>query len=456
MKRRAVSISRRRFLGTSGAAAALFHVVPSRVLAAKTRNKGGKQSEDAPSDKLNIAFVGAGGRANGNIGGCSSQNVYILCDVDKNRCGGSVKKYPAAKFYTDWRAMLDKEADTIDAVVVSTPDHCHAIVSMAAMQLGKHVYVEKPMTRTVSEARALREAARKYKVCTQMGNQGHASEGARLTNEWIRSGAIGEVREVHTASNRPIWPQDIVRPPAEPVPAHLDWDVWLGPAPDKPYSGQIVPFKWRGYWDYGAGALGDMGAHIIDHPVWALELGPPLSVVAEYKRNTPGSEKDTFPQSSIVTYEFAARGDAPPVTMKWFDGKNRIPHPEMLEDNRKAPGNGCVYFGSKYAIMHNSHGGAPRVIPEEKMKVFERPPKTMERSPGHHREWIQAIKANDPSMAKSNFDYAGPLTETMLLGCVAVRLPSGTKLTWDSENMRTNNDVANRYLQHEYRKGWML
>ena len=425
------------------------------MVAAKAK-KGGKRDALPPSEKLNLAFVGAGGRANGNLGGCSSQNIYALCDVDTNRCGGAVKKYTSAKFYRDWRVMLDKEANNIDAVVVSTPDHCHAVASMAAMQLGKHVYVEKPMTRTISEARALRDAARKYKVCTQMGNQGHASEGARLTNEWIQSGAIGEVREVHTCSNRPIWPQDCVRPPAEQVPAHLDWDVWLGPAPDAPYSGQIVPFKWRGYWDYGAGALGDMGAHIIDHPVWALNLGAPLSVVAEYTRKTPGSEKDSFPASCIVTYEFAARGDAPPVTLKWFDGRNPIPRPEVLEKNRKPVGNGCIYYGGKHVMMHSSHGGAPRIIPEAKMKTFERPPKTMERSPGHHKEWIEAIKKNDPSMAKSNFDYAGPLTETMLLGCVVARVPAGTKLTWDSEKMRTNNDVANRYIRHEYRKGWTL
>lgn len=447
MKQQVANVSRRHFLGATGAAVAAFNIVPSHVLAA-----GG----DSPNEKLNIAFVGAGGRAGGNIGGCSSQNIYALCDVDANRCAGAVKKYPGAKRYSDWRVMLDKEASNIDAVVVSTPDHCHAIAAMAAIKLGKHVYVEKPLTRTIAEARALTKAAREYKVCTQMGNQGHAAEGARLTNEWIQSGALGEIREVHTCSNRPIWPQDIVRPAAQPVPDTMNWDVWLGPAPNKPYSSQIAPFKWRGYWDYGAGALGDMGAHIIDHPVWALGLGAPLSVVATYDRTTPGSEKDTFPASCTVTYEFAARGDQPPVTLKWFDGKRAIPRPDVLEEGRKPDSNGVIYYGSKNVMWHGSHGGAPRIIPEEKMKTFERPGKTMKRSPGHHKEWIEAIKQNDPTLAKSNFDYSGPLTETLILGCIITRLPENTEIKWDSQNMRTDNDIANRYIEEEYRKGWSL
>jgi len=451
MSKSTQKVSRRGFLGTAGATVAAFNIVPSHVLFA--------QEGEAPNDKLNIAFIGAGGRAGANIGGCAGQkqNIYALCDVDENRCAGAVKKYPEAKVYTDWREMLDKEAKNIDAVVVSTPDHTHAIASISAMQLGKHVYCEKPLSRTVSEARLMKETARKYGVCTQMGNQGHAAEGARLTNEWIQAGAIGEVREVHTWTNRPIWPQGIVRPPEEPVPETMNWDVWLGTAPEKPYSGQIAPFKWRGYWDYGAGALGDMGAHIIDHPVWALDLRDPLSVEVEFERKDPKSAADTFPVTTKVTYEFAARGDLPPVKMIWFDGKQQPPRPEMLEEKRKLGHSGVIYYGSKHVMMHGSHGGAPRILPEEAMKTFERPEKTFPRSDGgHYGEWIKAIKANDPSKAISNFDYAAFLTEVMLLGCVATQVGSGTKLTWNPKEMKTGNDVADRYLHHEWRKGWSV
>jgi predicted dehydrogenase len=241
----------------------------------------------------------------------------------------------------------------------------------------------------------------------------------------------------------------------------MNWDVWLGPAPQASYSSAIAPFGWRAFWEYGAGALGDMGAHIIDHPVWALGLGAPLSVEVEFERKNPASAKDSFPVSSKVTYQFAARGGQPPVTLKWFDGKNKPPRPEKLEATRTlTKGGGVIYYGSKYSMMHDSHGGTPRIFPETEMQAAARggliPAKTMERSPGHYEEWLQSIKKNDYNGPKSNFDYAGPLTETILLGCVATRVGSGTKLTWDSEGMKTNNDLANRYIQHEYRKGWSL
>jgi predicted dehydrogenase len=436
-------ISRRRFLGTTGAAALAFNIVPRQAWGA--------------NEKLNLAFVGAGGRAESNIDGCSRENIYALCDVDKNRAGKSFKQYASAKTYVDWREMLEKEAKNVDAVIVSTPDHCHTIVSVTAMKLGKHVYCEKPVCRTVSEARLMKETAKKYNVCTQMGNTGHAAEGARLTNEWIQSGAIGEVKLVHCWTDRPWWPQGVRRPKEESVPATLNWDIWLGPAPKKPYSGQIVPFKWRGYWDYGVGALGDMGAHIMDHPVWALGLGNPLSMVAEYELKDPKSLEETLPAATKVTYEFAARGKQPAVTLVWFDGGkgHQPPRPDALEKGRAMMDNGVLYYGSKYTLWHGSHGGAPRIIPEEKMKTFTVPPKTAERSKGgHYGEWLNAIRAKDPALAKCNFDYATFLTEVMLLGCIAVRAGSGVKLTWDAEKMKTDHDGANRYLQHEYREGW--
>ncbi|MEA2068439.1 MAG: Gfo/Idh/MocA family oxidoreductase [Verrucomicrobiota bacterium] len=451
----------RRSVLAAGAAVTAFNIVPASVLAQGAKKKFTDLEKLPPSERLNIGFVGVGGKGRANINGCSAHNIYALCDVDAVRGAPTFDKYPQAKRFEDWRILLEKEAKNLDAVVISTPDHNHAVITMAAMQLGLPVYCEKPLTRTVSEARILTEYARKNKIVTQMGNQGHASRGARLTNEWIQSGVLGEIREVHCWTNRPVWPQGIVRPAAEPIPSTMNWDVWLGPAPKATYSRAIAPFKWRGFWDYGAGALGDMAAHIIDHPVWALGLGAPLSVEVEFDRANPASAKDTFPVSTVVTYQFAARGDQPPVTLKWFDGKNAPPWPETLEETRTLPrGGGAIYYGSKHCMMHRSHGGTPRIFPETEMQAVARskqlPPETIPRSPGHYEEWLRAVKASDYDGPKSNFDYSGPLTETMLLGCVASRVGSGTKLMWDSENMKTNNDEANRYIQHEYRKGWSL
>ena len=350
--------------------------------------------------------------------------------------------------------MLSKDADKIDAVAVSTPDHNHAIVAMAAMNAGKHVYVEKPLTLTIAEARALQKTAESKGLCTQMGNQGHAAEGARRTNEWVQSGSVGEIREVHTCTNRPSWPQDMLRPAAEEVPPTIDWDIWTGPAPMGPYSSQIVPFKWRGYIDYGTGALGDMGAHILDHPVWSLGLGVPSSVTAEVERKTPGSEKVSHPKSCKITYEFPARGDAPPVKLMWYDGSFAMPRPENMDAKKKTPSSGCIYYGSEFTFMHGSHGGMPQMVADADKKKFTEPPKTMERSPGHHKEWIDACKAGDPKMAKSNFSYSAPLTELMLLGVIAAQVGNGTKLTWNRDKMTTGNAEADKLVRHKFRDGW--
>jgi len=439
--------SRRHFICAATGAAAV-QIVPGHVL--------GQKGETPPSEKLNIGFVGAGGRGSANIGGCSSENVYALADVDDRRCAQNVRKHASAKHFHDWREMLEKCGDQLDAVAVSTPDHCHAVAAMGAIQLGKHVYVEKPLTRTISEARALKKAAAEKGVCTQMGNQGHAAEGARRTNEWIQSGAVGEVTEVHCASSRPIWPQDILRPEAEEVPATMNWDLWLGPAPEAPYSGKIAPFKWRGFIDYGTGALGDMGAHIFDHPVWALGLGMPDTVEVKIERNTPGSEKHTHPRSCTITYEFSKTDTHPAMKLIWFDGNHRMPRPENMDENLKTPRDGCVYYGSKHTFMHGSHGGAPKLVNSAEEASFEAPPRTMERSPGHHKEWIAACKANDPSMAKSNFDYAADLTELMLVGCIATLAGDGTKITWNAKTMSTGNPEVDKFVTHNYRDGWSL
>ncbi|MAS92173.1 MAG: oxidoreductase [Verrucomicrobiales bacterium] len=442
------SFSRRRFLGTTAGAAASLNILTDYV----------KGQGTAANSKLNIAFVGAGGRASANIAGCDAagQTVYALCDVDSVRAKDSFSKYSEAKRYVDWREMLATEGDKIDAVVVSTPDHLHAVSAMEAIKMGKHVYVEKPLTLTISEARALHKAAKEAGICTQMGNTGHANEGARLTNEYIQSGSLGEVSEVFCRTNRPIWPQDLIRPAEEPVPGSLDWDLWLGPAADKPYSSKIVPFKWRGYIDYGTGALGDMGAHILDHPVWAFGLGLPTKIsVEKADRSTPGSEKDSHPSSCIINYEFAAGENHGPIKIKWLDGQYKIPRPEGMRADKETPDNGCVYVGSKHTMMHGSHGGTPTII-DSNYASFEAPAKTMERSPGHYVEWIDAIQAGDPSKAKSNFDVAAPLTETLLLGVIGSLMGPGTELTWDAENMTTGNAEADKLVQHSYREGWSL
>jgi len=362
--------------------------------------------------------------------------------------------YNKAKKYQDFRIMLDKEKN-IDAITVTTPDHNHAVIAMRAIKMGKHVFVQKPLTHTIKEARELTMAAKKADVVTQMGNQGHAGEGARLINEWIWDGAIGNVREVHVWTNRPIWPQGIDAPEEIPsVPSTLDWNLWLGPAPFRPYHPDYMPFRWRGWWDYGTGALGDMGAHLIDQPFWALKLGYPTTVQASSTRFT----KDSYPVAEIVTYEFPARGKMPPVQLTWYDGGLMPPRPEVMEPGRKMgdDGGGVLFIGSKGILMNSTYGRHPRLVPETKMKEYKRPEKTIPRSPGIHAEWIEAIKAGKKST--TDFEYAAPLTEMMLLANIAVRMQEHyTKLQWDGEKMEfTNLPEANKYIHKDYRPGWSL
>ncbi|MDH4240032.1 MAG: Gfo/Idh/MocA family oxidoreductase, partial [Phycisphaerae bacterium] len=317
-KQKERKLSRRDFMGGAAAVAA-FTIVPRHVL--------GGANNVAPSGKLNIAAIGSGGMGGGNINACRGENIVALCDVDDERAKDTYKRFPNAKKWKDFREMLDKQKD-IDAVIVATPDHTHAVAAMAAMRRGKHVYVQKPLTRTVFEARTLTEAARKYKVATQMGNQGHSGEGVRLICEWIWDGAIGPVREVNAWTNRPIWPQGIDRPGDTPkVPDTLDWDLWLGPAPNRPYHPAYLPFAWRGWWDFGCGALGDMACHLLDPVFSALKLGYPDSVEACATK----VNNETFPLASIVRYEFPARGDMPPVKLNWYDGGMKPPRPAELE-----------------------------------------------------------------------------------------------------------------------------
>ena len=439
-------MSRRDFLGTTAAAAAAFTIVPRHVL--------GGVGYTPPSDKLNIAGIGIGGMGQSNVRDVStSENIYALCDVDEDYAGPVFKQYPKAKKYTDFRKMLEKEK-SIDAVIVATPDHTHATIAMMAIKMGKHAFVQKPLTHSIYEARQLREAAREAKIATQMGNQGHAGESNRLMVEWVRDGAIGNVREVHCWTDRPVWPQGIDRPKDTPrVPRTLDWDLWLGPAPYRPYHPAYLPFKWRGWWDFGTGVMGDMGCHIVDTPVWVLNLGHPTSIQAS---STPLND-ETAPLATMITYEFPARGNMPPVKMTWYDGGLMPPRPPELEEGRRM-GNedgGVLLVGDKGTIMCGCYGMNPRLIPETEMKAYQQPPPSIPRSPGIHEGWIEACKGGKP--ASSNFDVSGPLTEIVLLGNIAIRAVKNVRLMWDGPNMQvTNVPEANEYIRREYRKGWTL
>ncbi|MBN2455081.1 MAG: Gfo/Idh/MocA family oxidoreductase [Sedimentisphaerales bacterium] len=450
-------ISRRDFLGGAAAAAA-FTIVPRHVL--------GGPGYKPPSEKLNVAGVGIGGMGRNDIRRIGDENIVALCDVDEKYAAEVFNKYPKAKKYRDFRRMLEKQKD-IDAVIVATPDHNHAVVAMAAIKMGKHVYCEKPLTYCISEARKLTEAARQAKVATQMGIQGHSGEGIRLICEWIWAGAIGPVRQVQVWTNRPTWRQGIDRPKeTPPVPATLDWDLWLGPAPYRPYNPVYLPFNWRAWRDFGTGSLGDMACHIIDPVFWAMKLGHPTSIEATYAKMCLRTDPmvapeyrgidETYPLASIIHYEFPARQDMPAVKMTWYDGGLIPPRPEELEPGRRMGGDdgGVLFIGDKGKIMCGCYGEHPRLIPEAKMQQYERPAKTIPRiEQGHWRNWIQACKGGEP--AGSNFDYAGPLTEVVLLGNVAIL--AGEKLYWDGANMKvTNVPEANEYLHRQYRQGWTL
>lgn len=443
-------MNRRKFIGKSTAAFGMAGLSAAKLRAA------------SPNNKLNIAAIGVGGMGSGNIEKCSEENIVALCDVDLKRGGKTFGAHPKAKRFRDFRVMLDKMEKEIDAVIIATPDHTHAAATMEAMRRGKHVYTQKPLTHTIWEARQLTEASKRYGVATQMGNQGHSSNGARQTVEWIRAGVIGEVREVHCWSDRPLrgtrfekrlyWPQGVANRPEkkEAVPDTLDWDLWLGPAPYRDYSSAYVPFDWRGWWDFGTGALGDMGCHIIDHPYWALKLGYPTSVEA----SSTHIHSETAPLASLVTYHFPARGELPPVRMVWYDGGIKPPRPEELEPHEEWPVDGVLYVGDRGKIMHKSHGGKPTLLPLSRMNDFQRPDETLPRIKGSHEQnWIDACKGGAP--ACSNFNYSGPLTEVVLLGNLAIRTEG--HLLWDGPNMRvTNNEAANEFVRREYRQGWKL
>jgi predicted dehydrogenase len=441
------TMNRRTFVRSSAAAAA-FATLPRRVRAATSAN-----------EKLNIAAVGLGGQGAADLGAHAANNIIALCDVDADNAARTFDDYPRARRYTDFRVMFEKEED-IDAVIVATPDHLHAIVTMTALKLGKHVYCEKPLTRTVQEARALAVAAREAKVATQMGNQGMQFAGNRQLDEWIQGGVIGPVREVHVWSDRPTqrgkmplwWPQGIERPTdTPPVPATLDWDKWLGPAPFRSYHSAYAPFRWRGWWDFGSGGLGDMGIHNLAPVFHALKLGAPDSVSGS---STP-LVSDSIPLASMVEYEYPARGDMPSVRLHWYDGGLLPPRPDELEAGSDLdPEDGALFIGDKGKILVEGWGGAhPRVLAGGEAN-YRRPEWDDTALQRHHDEWVTACKTGSPT--KSDFAFAGPLTEAVLLGSLCIR-NGGKKLRWDGANLRITNDpVANSLLHYQYRDGWTL
>ncbi|MGH7504235.1 MAG: Gfo/Idh/MocA family oxidoreductase [Longimicrobiales bacterium] len=490
------NLTRRDFVADSSKLAVGAMIVPRHVLG---------RGFQAPSDTLNIAIVGAGGIGTENAQELLTENIVAVCDVDfgyverkvlertkdsdgKPRAKGLAWQdaFVKATRHTDFRQMLEQQPD-IDAIVVATPDHLHAVIAKAAMEEGKHVYVQKPLTWSVHEARVLRDVARRTGVVTQMGNQGHSSPEALQINEWIRGGVIGPVHEVHSWTNRPIWPQGLSRPtspaPQDPtsppswgrrsitertaaalgsawkIPDDLHWDLYLGPvAEDIPYHPIYHPFNWRGWIDFGVGALGDMGAHLLDHPYWALELGYPTSIEATSTPwgGRPREQPVSYPIAMTAHYEFPARGELPPVKLHWYDGGLMPQRPPLLPDDIELEAEGGVIFvGGKGLLLHETYGRNPRLFPASLMEEVGAPEEYEHVDGVHEMNWVRACKGEQ--QATSPFDYASPLTEVMLLGIVALRTGQGTKIAYDGENMRiTNVPDANQYLTREYRAGWSV
>jgi predicted dehydrogenase len=463
--------SRRKFIRNASLAAGSFFIVPRHVLG---------RGFIAPSDTLTIAGIGVGGKGNSDLREFSKSpkaNIAFLCDVDDRQAADSVKRFPKAKYYKDWREMLDKESKNIDAVSVSTPDNIHAVATMSAMQRGKHVYVQKPMTHDIYEARMLTQAARQYKVVTQMGNQGASGDGVRLMREWYNAGLIGDATEIHVWTNRPVWPQGLGNPKGkDEIPKELNWDLWLGPAQYEEYHKEFLPFNWRGYWAYGTGALGDMGCHLIDPAFKTVGLGYPSEVECSEgavfeKMWNAAYYPESCPISSSVKLKFPGKNGKPDVKLYWMDGGIVPERPDELGPDERMGGSdgGVIITGTKGKIMCECYGANPTLLPTSKTKEIT-VPQTLARVPeGHYLQWVNACIAGfGKAETSSTFDYAGPLTETILMGNLALRsyitksadgksFPGRKKLLWDAENMKiTNYDEANQYVRRTYREGWKL
>lgn len=421
----------------------------------------GKKS---PNGKLNVAGIGVGGKGEGDIASCKRENVVALADPDWKRAEASFYRFPDAKRYKDYRKMLE-EMPEIDAVTISTPDHTHAPAAHMAMKMGKHVYCQKPLTHTIAEARMLTNLAKENpNIVTQMGNQGHCQDGVRELCEMLWDGAIGQVREAHIWTNRPIWPQGLNRPDtSDPVRDGLDWDLWLGVAPQRPYVNKhpetdkdcYCPFVWRGWWDFGCGAIGDMACHIMDPAFWSLKLIEAETFSVEVIKQE-GLTSENAPNKSIVKYQFPARGDMPPVDVYWYDGGLLPERPaDIPADVELGEGsNGSLFVGEEGYLTTGTYGGDSRIVPPEKAKDYKKPDETIPRIKGQdpYRNWLDGIKGKADNV--SHFEYAGPLTEVANMGNVALLADDG-KLEWDVKNFRfTNSEKANKLLTKEYRKGW--
>ncbi len=446
------SVSRRDFVTLSTTALALLGLTGCASLVRSPR----KPRPIAPGAKIRIAQIGCGGKGFSDIAVHADEDVVALCDIEWElpQVQELFKKFPNAKRYRDFRKMLTEMDDQIDAVCISTPDHMHFLPAYMAILLGKHVYVQKPLTQTVGEARELLRLARLNGVVTQMGNQGHAGEGCRLVKEWIDAGILGQVREAHIWTNRPVWPQGMAEWPAEePVPAGVDWDGFLGRSPQRPFSRAIHPFKWRGFRDYGCGALGDMACHIMDAAFWGLRLGAPERVELT---SIDGASPVAFPKSAVVTYYFPARGAMAPLKLTWYEGGKRPPALPQMAGRELAKGGQLLVGDSATVYDGNDYCNSPRIVPETRWQELRPslPPRTIPRVPGGdpHKEWTAAIRANNPQGCGSNFEYSVPFTETVCLGTLAILV--GKSFTWDAKAMKTNLPEANELLYPTYRKGW--
>lgn len=439
------ALSRREFLQRTSLASAAAVAFPYVSRA---------QAGVSPNSQLNIACVGCGGRGRAHVTAYATENLVAFCDVDEARGASSFNAHPTVPRFKDFRVMLEKLGKDIDAVSIATPDHMHYPIAMAAMSLGKHVFVEKPIAHAVGEAREMARMAREKKVATQMGNQGHAGEGTRLLKEWLDAGVLGEVREVHSWTDRPIWPQGVAAPDHSRlmpvVPPTLDWDLWLGVAEPREFDPAYLPFNWRGYYDFGTGAVGDMACHQLDAAYWALGLTQPVSIESTFAKASAIS----WPTAAMTTYQFAARGALPPVTLRWYDGNLQPPRPPELEPERKLPENATLIVGSKATVMADANNFSIRIVNEAKMRDLAPtlPPKTLPRiEGGHFAEWIRACKGGPA--AGSNFNHSAALTETALLGCAAIR--AGRRLEYDAKAMKfTNYAPANQLLTKQYRAGF--
>lgn len=483
--------TRRKFIGTTAASLAGITILPSNVVAGLGHR--------SPNDKLNIAGIGVGGYGYVNLRNVETENIVALCDVDWDYSGNTFKRWPMAKQYKDFRVMLDEQKD-IDAVVIATPDHTHALAAMMAIRQGKHVFVQQPLAHSVYESRVLAETAQRFGVATQMGNQGNSGEGIRKICEWIWAGTIGEITHVDAWTNRPVWPQNLTAPERNRrVPRDLDWELFVGPATWKEYNSVYHPYTWRSWWDFGSGALGDMGSHILDPVFKALMLQHPASVEA----SSSAFNTESLPNAEFVRFEFPRRDNLPKVampevTVNWYDGGWMPPRPDELKDGEQMgdDNGGCVFYGTRGKIMCGTYANNPTLLPIGEMEHFQEPEKSIRRifnplEGGHEQDWARACKEPRETRleASSNFSYAGPLNEMIMLGTLAVRLQSlNRKLLWDGPNMRFKNigstdviriisernfelvngnprqnlkyttlpalQTAEEWIRHNYRQGW--